>query len=422
MKARLFGILMVFTMWTWAFGHAQGPKPALYSVVDIGTLGGTYSVSYTINDGGLVTGGAATADQTDGFAQTAFAWSRGQITNLGTLGGAACPSCNSEGAGANATGVAAILSETADPDPNGEDFCGFGSHRQCLAAVYKNGSLTALAPLDGGNNSQAYWINKRGEVAGFSETGTYDGNCAIAYQLYRFSAVKWGADGTRYPLRPLEGDTVSFALGMNDNGQAVGVSGLCSNTTVPPNNIPSGPHAVFWENDGTPVLVPYLPGAADDNVSNSINNRGDVVGTQLITDGTIHTFVWNKIWGIQDIALPGAFVTVAPCCHSINDRGEITGFAFDENGPQTFLWKNGNFTDLNAVLATDTPWYIVNTASINEAGQIAATGVNLNTGEMHAVLLTPISPVGAPIARGAFKVPRLPVSVGRQLQHKPQSK
>jgi probable HAF family extracellular repeat protein len=411
MKARWFGTLVVLTIWTWVFGHAQGPKPAMYSVTDLGTLGGTYSVSYTINDGGLVTGGAATANQTNGVSQTAFAWSHGQITNLGTLGGAACSDCSSEGAGSNASGTAAILSETADFDPNGEDFCGFGTHHQCLAAVYKNGALTPLRPLDGGNNSQAYWINKSGDVAGFSETGVYDGNCAIAYQLYRFSAVKWGANGKPQPLRPWQDDTVSFALGMNEKGEAVGVSGLCSNTTVPPNNVPSGPHAVLWEKDGTPVLVPSLQGALDNNVASSINDRGDVGGTQLISDGTIHGFVWNRATGIRDLAFPGAFVTVVPCCRAINNKGEITGFAFDENGPQTFVWKNGSFTDLNAVLAADAPWYIANTASINEAGQIAATGVNINTGEMHAVLLTPISPEGAPGGRGKTKVPVLPERV-----------
>lgn len=413
MKARFLetaAYLFVMAMWL-GVAYAQGPKPALYTVTDLGTLGGTYSVSYTINEGGLVTGGAATSDQTDGFAQTAFAWSHGQITKLGTLEGAACPSCNSEGAGSNDNGVAAILSETSVLDQNGEDFCGFGSHRQCLGAVRKNGQLTALATLAGGNNSQAYWVNKAGEVAGFSETGTYDGNCAIAYQLYRFSAVKWSSGGTPEPLRPLEGDTVSFSLGLNDNGQAVGVSGLCSNTTVPPNNVPSGPHAVLWEKDGTPVLIPSLPGALGNNVAATINNRGDVGGTQLISDGTVHGFVWNKSHGILDIAFPGAFVTVVPCCHSINNKGEVTGFAIDENGPETFLWADGQFTDLNTVLAADAPWYIVNTASINESGQIAATGVKIDTGEMHAVLLTPISAMRAATARGKTKAPLLPESI-----------
>jgi len=397
---------------------AAQKRSARYTVTDLGTLGGDYSFAYGINDAGVVSGGAATATQTDFVSQTGFLWYHDKIINLGTLGEAACPDCNSEAGGPNTSGVSPVLSETATIDPNGEDFCGFGTHRQCRGAIYKNGSLIPLAPLANGNNTQAYWTNKRGETVGFSETGTYDGNCAMPSQLYRFSAAKWTADGTPHPLNPLAGDTVSFALGVNDIGQAVGVSGLCWNTTFPPNNTPGGPHAVFWDSNGMPVLVPDLPNAVGNNVAGSINNRGDVVGTQVTSDGNVHAYLWSKTGGLQDLMFPNAFVTVTPCCHSINDSGEATGFAFDENGPQTFVWRNGKFTDLNAVLPANTPWYIFNTASINEAGQIAASGFNMITGEMHAVLLTPISPVGAPIARGRTKSPSLPDTVLGKLRSK----
>jgi len=410
--------LLAFVVIPSVLAAQAGPKPARYTVTDLGTLGGSYSFAYGLNNAGVVAGGAATATQTDFVSQTGFLWYRGQIISVGTLGGAACLDCNSEAGGPNAAGLSPVLSETGTTDPNKEDFCGFGTFRQCLGAIYKNGSLIPLAPLGGGNNTQAYWTNQRGETVGFSETGTADGNCIMPSQVYRFSAVKWSAGGTPHPLNPLPGDTVSFALGINDAGQAVGVSGLCSDTTFPPNNTPGGPHAVFWDSNGTPVLIPDLPSAVGNNVAGSINNRGDVVGTQVTSDGTVHAYLWSKTGGLRDLVFPNAFVTVTPCCHSINDKREATGFAFDENGPQAFVWKSGNFTDLNTVLPADTPWYIFNTASINEAGQIAASGFNMNTGEMHAVLLTPISPVGAPLARGRTTSPNLPDSVLRKLQPK----
>src|SRR5260370_35801342 len=58
-----------------------------YRVTDLGTLGGTYSYAFGMNNAGEVAGGAATASQVGGLAQTAFLWSRGQMQNLGTLGG-----------------------------------------------------------------------------------------------------------------------------------------------------------------------------------------------------------------------------------------------------------------------------------------------------------------------------------------------
>jgi probable HAF family extracellular repeat protein len=212
-------------------------------------------------------------------------------------------------------------------------------------------------------------------------------------------------------LEPLQGDTVSFALSTNDNGQASGVSGVCGNTTVPPINNPSGPHAVVWDRGGKPKNVPSLPGNIGDNVAGSINNNGIVVGTQGISDGTVHGFVWNQVDAPQDLVYPGAFVTVLPCCRSVNNKGDAVGFAIDDNGPVAFSWKDGNFTDLNTVIPADSPWYLLNAFSINDPGQIVGAGVKLDTGEVHAFLLTPISPVGAPVAKGATKRPDLPQSV-----------
>jgi probable HAF family extracellular repeat protein len=393
---------------------AQAPKPAMYNVTDLGTLGGAYSSTYTLNEAGIVGGGAATPSQVDGLSQTAFIWQRGQMNGLGTLDGAACPDCSSESAGVSGSGIATMISEAATFDSNGEDFCAFGTHRQCRAAVWKGGVVAALPLLPGGNNSQAYWTNKAGEIVGFSETAFFDDTCAVPYQKLRFEGVRWGLDGAPHRLRPLPNDTTSFAIGMNDTGQTVGVSGLCSNTTIPP-GVPGGPHAVLWQSDGTPVLIDSLLGAAGNNVAGSINNRGDVVGTQELTDGTVHSFLWNKDGNIQDVMMPGAFVTIAPCCHTVNDRREITGFAIGEDGPQAFVWKDGLFTDLNAALPAGSPWFVFITASINNAGQIAASGVNLDTGEVHGLLLTPISPTAAPIARGATKAPPLPTQVTTRL-------
>jgi probable HAF family extracellular repeat protein len=372
-----------------AGAQGQTPEPSHYTVTDLGTLGGSYSYGYGINNAGVVSGGAATQAQTDGVSQTAFLWDRGHFFNLGTLGGDTCPGCSSEAGGPNAKGESPIFSETSDPAYMGEDFCGFGTHRQCLGAIWKNGKMTALPTLRGGQNGQAYWTNNQGQVVGFTENGTPDSTCSssVPFQVLRFEAVIWGPNGDVHELHPLKGDTVGFAFGINDKGQAVGATGLCSNTSLPPVH-PAGVHAVLWEKDGTPTALGSLAGLAP-NVAGSINNLGQVVGTSPFSDGTIHTFLWTRTRGMRDLGtLPGAVVTVAPCCHTINDNGQVAGYSIDAMGNMgAFLWRNGVMSDLNALIP-DSPLYLLAASSINDAGEIAGFGVN-SDGDVHAFLATP---------------------------------
>jgi probable HAF family extracellular repeat protein len=317
-------------------------------------------------------------------------------------------------------------------DLNGEDFCGFGTHRQCLGAIWKNGAMEALRPLHVGDNSQAYWTNNRGQVVGLAENGILDSTCGAAtpFQVLRFEAVMWGPNGKIHELRPLQGDTVGFAFGINDNGEAVGTSGLCSNTSLPPANS-MGPHALLWEEDGSPIDLGNLGGTAP-NVATSINDRGAVVGASQFTDGTIHPFLWTRATGMQDLGLPaGDFVSLAPCCNTINNWGQVVGFSFP--GPlgssRAILWQNKVPIDLNTLIPKDSPWYLLDAESINDAGQIVGYGT-IN-GNVHAFIATPchldhqdrecgenvegISTEGHKINEGASVL--LPANAGGPLQH-----
>jgi len=170
---------------------AIAPPARRYTITDLGTLGGTYSYAYRINNAGVVAGGIATSTQI-GVNQTASLWYGRHLIDLGTLDLKKCPTCNSAAGDPNGGSESAMVSETCETDPNGEDFCAFGTHCQCLGAIW-----TPSKVLD-------------------------------------FEAEIWGPNGAIRELSPLPGDTVGFTFGIDDKGQAVGVSGLCSNTSAPP--------------------------------------------------------------------------------------------------------------------------------------------------------------------------------------------
>jgi probable HAF family extracellular repeat protein len=397
--ARITGTTLLAVLALPAQIMAQGEQAhkrehfAHYRVTDLGTLGGTYSYAFGLNKAGEVAGGSASPNQTNGISQTAFLWTKQTgMRDLGTLGGFSTV-LNSAATGVNASGEVALGSETFTTDPNGEDFCGFGTHRQCLAAIWKDGAMTALPSL-GGNNSQAYWINNRGQVAGFAENTNREhpkGYCVMPFQRLDFEAVIWEPNGETRELPPVPGDTVAFAWDINDHGQAVGASGSCSNVSVPPSPPagPTAPHAVLWESDGSPRDLGNLDGTMTNNIASGINNRGEVVGGSQLADGNIHPFLWTRETGMQDLGtFPGSIATIIPCCHTINDRGEVAGFSIDANfNTRAFVWKDKVFMDLNRLIPRHSPWYLQAAESINDAGQIAGYGTI--HGETHAFLATP---------------------------------
>ena len=140
---------------------AQTPR---YNITDLGTLGGTFGSAYAINYEGRVAGAGTLANGNTHAFLTGFP---GALYDLGTLGGP-----NSNEGGLNASYQMAILAETSQKDPLGENFCGFGTPYICLAAIW-NGTMTPLPTL-GGNNGLAFAINDRGQVAGAAENSTKD--------------------------------------------------------------------------------------------------------------------------------------------------------------------------------------------------------------------------------------------------------
>jgi probable HAF family extracellular repeat protein len=363
-------------------------QPARYTVTDLGTLkNGPLSVAIGVASDDIVNGASGLANG----SQHAVLWYRGSIIDLATsgLGGA-----NSGAFGVNAIGVASGLAETSKLDPRGEDFCGFGTFHTCLPFVWFGGVMLPLPTL-GGNNGEAGLINNRGEVAGNTENTTLDSTCpAGGPQRLQEKPVIWRS-GKANELPTAPGDSDGWAFGINDDGQVVGASGICSPLNPQTGVYILSRHALLWEGDGKVTDLGHLGGTGafgPGNIAGEINNQGQVVGTSDVAgDTTFHAFLWTRGAGIQDLdTLKGDFASAGL---GINDSGDIVGASFDSNfNPRAFLWHEGVMADLNTLIPANSPLFpLLFAHGINSRGEIVGFGVT-GDGAVHGFLATPKAP------------------------------
>jgi|HubBroStandDraft_4_1064222.scaffolds.fasta_scaffold01739_6 probable HAF family extracellular repeat protein len=366
-----------------AQGEQQQPAKHVqhYTVTDLGTLeGGTFSQPFFINRYGLVSGSSSLPDGN----QHAVLWLGKLKLDIGAsgLGGP-----NNIAFGDNDRFQSVGEAETSTPDPDGEDFCGFGTHLTCLPLLWQDGGMIQLPTL-GGNSGVAWAISNRGEVAGFAENSTPDPGCP-APQVLQFKPVVW-EKGLIHELPTVAGDSDGVAQEINDNGEVVGGSGACAtfNSNFLYNLVPV--HALLWEK-GKAIDLGNLggqTGQAGGNIAYGINNQGEAVGnSDLPGDTTFHAFLWTKRTGMQDLGTLSG--DVASVSISINDAGSVVGASLDANfNPRAFLWEKGVMTDLNTLIAADSPLYLLTGCSINSRGEITGLGLT-STGEIHTYLATP---------------------------------
>jgi probable HAF family extracellular repeat protein len=361
--------------------QVQRSQTARYTITDLGTLeGGTFSQPFFINRYGLVSGSSNLADGN----QHATLWLEKLKVDIGApgLGGP-----NSIAFGDNDGFQSAGEAETSTSDPNGEDFCGFGTHLICLPFLWQDGEMIQLSTL-GGNNGAANAISNRGEVAGFAETSMPDPGCP-APQVLHFEPAVW-EKGVIHKLPTVGGDPDGVAYEINDNGKVAGASGTC--TTFNPNFLNNllAVHALVWENGKATDLgnLGGKTGQAGGNAAYSVNNQGQVVGnSDLPGDTTFHAFLWTRKTGMQDLGTLSG--DVASNSISINDAGSVVGLSLDAKfNPRAFVWEKGVMRDLNTLIAGHSPLYLLTGCSINSRGEITGLGMT-SKGQIHTYLATP---------------------------------
>jgi probable HAF family extracellular repeat protein len=131
----------------WPITRSYGRRPRAW--LDLGTLGGTSSYAYDVNEAGAVVGYSYTTGDTEIHA---FVWTRTNgMVDLGTLGGA-----NSFAYAVNDQGQVVGNSQTAEA---------LAGHAFVWTA---SEGMVDLAPLAGHAYSDAFLVNSGGQVVGIS--------------------------------------------------------------------------------------------------------------------------------------------------------------------------------------------------------------------------------------------------------------
>lgn len=396
---RVVAMMMIFAL-AISVGllHAQedNRQPTRYYVFNLGSpAGGTVAAAASINNVGWIAGDAL---QSGNGSEHAELW-LGIPIDLGTLGGAnsavAWPNKNNHG-------QIAGIAETADMNPLNEawscaqaNFPTITNH-VCYGFLWEAGVMTALPPLAGGIDSYAAGINNRGQIAGWAENGVHDPTCndaPPANQVLQFEAVVWGPElGEMTQLSPLGTDPDSAATAINDKGQVVGISGLCSNAV----GGTSAQHAVFWENVNTqPIDLGNFDGGLAWNTPTAMNNEGQVAGfgNQQGSRATTFNpvgFYWDRQHGIKAVnPLAGDTNSWA---WGINKHGQVVGQSFNQNtgAARAFLYEKGQLTDLNMLIQPDSSLQLLLANDINDRGEIVGFALDTNTSDTVAFLAVPI--------------------------------
>ena len=310
-----FSTLLMLCSAAGSLGQTPGP----YTVTNLGTLGGSESRAYSINNSGQVVGESNTA--TNGFR--GFLYSAGAMTDVGSLGGS--------------TSVANWINDAGQIAGDSQTSL-FRGH-----AFLKTGpAMTDLGTL-GGRNSRAITVNNQGLVGGCADTPT-----AVRAYLYGTTMTE---------ITSLTGD-FSCVYAINGLGHAVGETLRTDFTT----------HG-FLYNGATTDL-----GTLGGRYSNAfnINGAGQIVGESSRADRTIHAFMYSG-GTMNDL---GTLEGSDSAAFGINSAGVIVGTSWikGDTDVHAFIYTGGKMYDLNALLPANSGWVLNEARSINDAGQIVGTG------------------------------------------------
>jgi probable HAF family extracellular repeat protein len=274
---------------------------------------------------------------------SAFLWSRGTLTNLGSLGNA----------GSRAYGINDLGQVVGDSDTGP-----LSESSPAHTFRYSTGKMADLGTL-GGRYSTAIAINQRGDVAGTSATASGQEHA------FRY------AGGRMTDLGTLDGRR-STAMDINAAGQVVGES---------------RGHAFLY--DG---VMRDLGAPLGYSLARAINDAGQVVGVSgtsvFDVDYNGHAFLYSD-GKMQDLGTLGERFSSA---FDINNHGEIVGWTdvTGHDGRLAFFYADGQMRTLDSMVLGAPTISFGMAFAINDAGQILASGLDTRAQAWGSYLLTPV--------------------------------
>lgn len=301
---KILGFLLVFA--------AAGIANPIYTIANLGGLGGSSATGYAINDSGTVAGWG----QSVSGGQQAFISAGGGLQGL-SLG----TGTESYAYGINDSGTVV-----------GNTYINGQSH----------GTIwTGSTSIDLGANSYATAINNSGAVTGSN------GNAFVAI------------GGNVEDLAQPSGMNWSAAYGINNTGTVVGDGRLANGTF----------QGLVWNPDGTVTTLGTLGGSSSQ--ASAVNSSGEVVGFASLASGYQHAFAATG-GTMSDLGTLGG----SSYAYGVNDSGEVVGYSYLTDGDlHAFLYYDGTMLDLNSLLPANSGWVLEGAFGINDAGQITGTGL-----------------------------------------------
>jgi probable HAF family extracellular repeat protein len=366
-----------------------------YQVSNLPDFGGTSSGGNSINDQSWAAGYSRLPDRN----RHATLWRNGSLSDLGTLGG---PNSSVTWNVKNTAGIIVGISQTLTPEPLGESWSSAAFYSTPNNVGYINlgfvweqnlNQMRGLPNFPGGNNGFATGANNLGQAVGWAENGVHDPTCCCT-QLLQFRPAMWtlGPPDQIHELPLIPGDTSGAATAINDNGQIVGISGICDQAV----GRHTAKHAVLWENGGVTNLGTFP--AAWWNTPTAINQHGDIVGfagdPAFVEGDVLHAFMWTRDDGLRPLKpLKGRTPQhVDSEAYGINERRQVVGVSCDadQTDCRAVVWDHGAYpTDLND-LKGDYSAFLALAKDINDKGEITGRAIDPTTGALIAYLAVPI--------------------------------